>query len=61
VRYEGLLAGAGLPEPELAPPPPGPFIAIAVGNTHEGASFPANPNSRVRKVSRMRREERTKF
>ncbi len=62
VRYEGLLAGAGLPEPAPAAPPPGPFIAIAVGNTHEGASFPANPNRReVRKVKPTKRGGRTKF
>ena len=43
VRKEGLLATAGRPEP--APPAlPAPcFVAIAVGKTHEGASFPANP------------------
>ncbi len=43
VKYDGLFATAGLPDP--APPlPPGPLlVAMAVGNTQEGASFPANP------------------
>jgi len=27
----------------VADEPPGPFVAIAVGKTKEGASFPANP------------------
>jgi hypothetical protein len=43
VKYDGLFATAGLPDPELAPPPPVDFVAMAVGKTHEGASFPANP------------------
>lgn len=44
VRKVGLFATAGLPEPE--PPAPGapPLVAIAVGKTNEGASFPANPS-----------------
>jgi hypothetical protein len=43
VKYEGLLATAGLPDPELAAPPPALFVAIAVGNTNEGESLPAKP------------------
>lgn len=43
VRYEGLFATAGLPEPEPPPPPAGPLVAIAVGKTNEGASLPAKP------------------
>jgi hypothetical protein len=46
VRYDGLLATAGRPEP--VPPPAAaapPFVAIAVGKTKEGASLPANPRS----------------
>ena len=46
VKYDGLLATAGLPEP-LPPAPPGPpLVAIAVGKTKDGASFPANPGLR---------------
>lgn len=44
VRYDGLFATAGLPEPELLPPPAGPLVAIAVGKTNEGASLPAKPS-----------------
>lgn len=43
VKKEGLLATAGLPEPELPAPPAGPLVAMAVGNTKEGESFPAKP------------------
>jgi hypothetical protein len=43
VRYDGLLATAGLPEPELPAPGAGPFVAIAVGNTNDGESLPAKP------------------
>lgn len=43
VRYDGLLATAGLPDPEPPPPPVGPFVAIAVGKTKEGESLPAKP------------------
>jgi hypothetical protein len=43
VRYEGLLATAGRPDPELAAPPPAAFVAIAVGKTKDGESLPANP------------------
>ena len=43
VRYDGLLATAGLPEPELPAPAAGPFVAIAVGNTNDGESLPAKP------------------
>ena len=45
VRYDGLFATAGRPEPEPPPPgPPGPpFVAIAVGKTKEGESLPAKP------------------
>jgi len=44
VRKVGLFATAGRPEPEPPPPPAGPLVAIAVGKTKEGESFPANPN-----------------
>jgi hypothetical protein len=43
VRYDGLFATAGLPDPEPPPPPVGPFVAIAVGKTKDGESFPAKP------------------
>jgi hypothetical protein len=45
VRYDGLFATAGLPEPEPPPPAAGPFVAIAVGKTKEGESLPAKPGS----------------
>lgn len=44
VRYEGLLATAGRPDPELAAPPAPLLVAIAVGKTNEGESLPAKPN-----------------
>jgi hypothetical protein len=37
------LATAGLPDPELAGAPPALLVAIAVGNTNDGESLPANP------------------
>lgn len=43
VRYEGLFATAGRPEPDPPVPPTPPLVAIAVGKTNEGASLPANP------------------
>jgi hypothetical protein len=43
VKYEGLLATAGRPDPELAAPPAALFVAMAVGNTKEGESLPAKP------------------
>lgn len=43
VRYEGLLATAGRPDPELAAPPAALFVAMAVGKTNEGESLPAKP------------------
>lgn len=47
VRNEGLLAIAGLPDPEPPEPPAAaPLVAIAVGKTNEGESFPANPSIR---------------
>ena len=45
VRYDGLLATAGLPCPEPPPPLTPPLVAIAVGKTKEGASLPANPET----------------
>jgi hypothetical protein len=48
VRKDGLLATAGLPDPELAPPAPlapALLVAIAVGKTKEGESLPANPGA----------------
>ena len=43
VKYEGLFAIAGLPEPDPPEPPTPPFVAIAVGTTKDGASLPAKP------------------
>jgi hypothetical protein len=43
VKYEGLFGAAGRPEPVPPEPPTPPFVAMAVGNTKDGASFPANP------------------
>jgi hypothetical protein len=43
VKYEGLFATAGRPDPELAAPPAALFVAMAVGNTKEGESLPAKP------------------
>ena len=43
VRYDGLFAIAGRPEPEPPAPPAAPLVAIAVGKTNEGASLPAKP------------------
>ena len=45
VRNEGLLATAGLPDPEPPAPPGPPFVAIAVGKTKDGESLPAKPGS----------------
>ena len=39
----GLLATAGRPEPEPPALPAPDLLAIAVGNTNEGESLPANP------------------
>jgi hypothetical protein len=47
VRKEGLFAMAGRPEPEPPLPPVGPLVAIAVGNTKEGESLPAKPDTWV--------------
>jgi hypothetical protein len=43
VRKDGLFATAGRPAPDPPPPAAGPFVAIAVGKTNEGESFPAKP------------------
>jgi hypothetical protein len=43
VRYDGLFATAGRPDPEPPLPVAGPFVAIAVGNTNDGESLPAKP------------------
>lgn len=43
VRKVGLFATAGRPDPVPPAPPAGPFVAIAVGKTKEGESFPAKP------------------
>jgi hypothetical protein len=43
VRYDGLFATAGLPDPDPPLPAEGPFVAIAVGKTKEGESLPAKP------------------
>lgn len=44
VRKEGLFATAGLPDPEPPLPAAAPLVAIAVGKTKEGESFPAKPS-----------------
>ena len=43
VRYEGLFATAGLPDPELLELPTPALVAIAVGKTKDGESLPAKP------------------
>jgi hypothetical protein len=43
VRYEGLFATAGRPDPELPAPPAALLVAMAVGKTKEGESLPAKP------------------
>ena len=43
VRYEGLFATAGRPDPEPPAPPTPPLVAMAVGKTNDGASLPAKP------------------
>lgn len=43
VRYEGLFATAGRPDPDPPLFVEGPFVAIAVGKTNDGESLPANP------------------
>lgn len=45
VRYDGLFATEGLPDPDPPLPPAAPFVAIAVGKTKEGESFPAKPKA----------------
>lgn len=45
VKKDGLLATAGLPDPEPPAPPAGPFVAIAVGKTKDGESLPAKPRT----------------
>ena len=49
VRYDGLFATAGRPEPEPPAAPIPPFVAIAVGNTKEGESLPAKPVTELRR------------
>lgn len=46
VRNEGFAPTPGRPDP--VPPPPGapPLVAMAVGNTKDGESFPANPREK---------------
>ena len=44
VRYEGLFATAGRPEPDPPAAPTPSLVAIAVGKTNDGASFPAKPD-----------------
>lgn len=46
VKNEGLFETAGRPDPEPPAPPPALFVAMAVGKTNEGESFPANPTWR---------------
>jgi hypothetical protein len=61
VRYEGLLPTAGRPEPELAAPPAVLFVAIAVGNTKDGESLPANPIHALVYVPHSNSKELTKL
>jgi len=62
VKNEGLFATAGLPEPEPPAPAAPPFVAIAVGKTNEGESFPANPGaSQLRVCCRKVQVGPTKF
>jgi hypothetical protein len=56
VRKEGFWPTAGRAEPEAAPPPEGPLIAIAVGKTNEGESFPANPTEAISTPIAMKRD-----
>lgn len=52
LRKEGLFATGG--RPELEPPPPlVAFVAMAVGNTNEGESFPAKPMPHVSEPSTL--------
>ena len=44
VKNEGLFATAGRPEPDPPALPTAPLVAIAVGKTNDGESFPANPS-----------------
>src|SRR5271156_4427937 len=50
VRNDGLFATAGRPEPEPPGVPAVPFVAIAVGNTKDGASLPANPGTSISRL-----------
>ena len=56
MRYEGLFATAGRPDPEPPPAAAAVFVAIAVGNTKEGESLPAKPRMFVSKPFRDGRE-----
>lgn len=42
-KNDGLFATGGRPDPELPPAPAPALVAIAVGKTKDGESFPANP------------------
>lgn len=60
VRYEGLLATAGRPDPEPAPAAAAPFVAMAVGKTKEGESLPAKPVIEASLATRLSsRQKRT--
>ena len=56
VRYDGLLATAGRPDPEPPLPAAGPFVAIAVGKTKEGESLPAKPRMDTRQLAESLQE-----
>lgn len=43
MRNDGLFPTAGRPDPDPPAPPAGPLVAIAVGKTKDGESFPAKP------------------
>jgi hypothetical protein len=52
VRYDGLFATAGRPDPDPPLPAAGPFVAIAVGKTKDGESLPAKPVFEVQLAAR---------
>ena len=60
VRYDGLFATAGRPDPVPPAPPGPPLVAIAVGKTKDGRSFPAKPR-RSLEVSRKRKPPRDEY
>lgn len=51
VRYDGLFATAGRPDPEPPLAAAALFVAMAVGNTKDGESLPAKPRESQRRLS----------